>query len=254
MTTGDACDKLPPASLDYSPKGTWDTVAGLKTYITGPSNPSKAIILVYDIFGPSPQTLQGADRLFASLDALVIVPDFFEGSYVDPSWTPPDTDEKKALLQKFRSETAAIPSNLEKFIEVRKAAGEKWSSVGDEHWGVFGLCWGGKIGVLATGAGNEGKGRRIAVSGTAHPGRLAAEDAEALTVPHICLASPGEPADVVARIKEILSQPDKVGVVETYETMFHGWMGSRAKLNDEKNRTEYERGYDQIAEFFRSYL
>jgi dienelactone hydrolase len=84
--------------------------------------------------------------------------------------------------------------------------------------------------------------------------RLAAEDAEALTAPHICLASPGEPADVVAQIKEILSKPGKTGVVETYETMFHGWMGARANLEDDKNRSEYERGYNQVAGFFAKYL
>lgn len=83
---------------------------------------------------------------------------------------------------------------------------------------------------------------------------LDAQDAEALSVPYICLASPGEPADVVAQYKEILSRPGKVGVVETYETMFHGWMGARAKLDDEQNRAEYERGYTQVGEFFEKYL
>lgn len=46
-----------------------------------------------------------------------------------------------------------------------------------------------------------------------------------MNAPHICLASPDEPADVVAQIKEVLSKPGKNGHVETYETMFHGWMG-----------------------------
>jgi hypothetical protein len=31
-------------------------------------------------------------------------------------------------------------------------------------------------------------------------------------------------------------------VVETYEGMFHGWMGARANLEDEKNAREFERG------------
>lgn len=84
--------------------------------------------------------------------------------------------------------------------------------------------------------------------------RLAAEDAEALTAPHILLASPEEPADVVARYKEILARPGKAGLVETYEAMFHGWMGARANLADEKNRAEYERGYQQVADFFVKYL
>lgn len=87
-----------------------------------------------------------------------------------------------------------------------------------------------------------------------HGRRLEAQDAEALTVPYICLASPGEPADAVVLYKEILAKPGKVGVVETYDSMFHGWMGARAKLDDEKNRAEYERGYKQTADFFDKYL
>ena len=59
-----------------------------------------------------------------------------------------------------------------------------------------------------------------------HHSRLEAADAEALNVPHICLASLDEPVEEVARVKEILSKPGKIGYVETYgRPMFHGWMG-----------------------------
>lgn len=85
--------------------------------------------------------------------------------------------------------------------------------------------------------------------------RLDVADAEALTVPYICLASPGEPADVVAQIKEIVSTPPKVGYVETYgPPMFHGWMGGRANLADETNAREYQRGYKSIADFVAKYI
>lgn len=85
---------------------------------------------------------------------------------------------------------------------------------------------------------------------------LAAADAEALTIPHIVLASKDEPADVVSQYKEILEggQKGKTGVVETYATMNHGWMGVRAKLDVEDDRKEYERGYKQVADFFNKHL
>ncbi|KAI0167705.1 dienelactone hydrolase family protein [Pestalotiopsis sp. NC0098] len=254
--TRDACAELPPARSDYQAKGSWDTIAGLKTYISGPSDARRGVVLIYDVFGPAPQTLQGADRLAAVIgDAVVLVPDFFEGVSAQPAWMPADTEAKKAAFAQFRADRADIPRAVDKLLEVRQEAGERWSGVDDEGgWGVVGLCWGGKVGVLVSGQGNEGKGRRFAVSGTAHPSRLEAQDAEALNVPYICLASPGEPADLVAQYKEILSKPGKTGVVETYSTMFHGWMGARAKLDDDQNRAEYERGYGQIAEFFGKYL
>lgn len=84
--------------------------------------------------------------------------------------------------------------------------------------------------------------------------RLDVKEHEALNVPFICLASPGEPADVVAEIKEVFSKPGKIGHVETYDTMFHGWMGARANLKDEANLKEYERGYHAVADFFNKYL
>ncbi|ETS76267.1 hypothetical protein PFICI_11654 [Pestalotiopsis fici W106-1] len=253
--TEDACAKLPPASSDYKSKGSWDTIAGLNTYITGSPDARRAIIFIYDIFGPAPQTLQGADRLASTVGAVVLVPDFFEGVRAQPAWMPTDTEEKKAAFAQFRAERADIARAVDRLVAVRAAAGERWSAVDDEGgWAVFGLCWGGKVGVLVSGKGNEGNGRRFAASGTAHPSRLDAQDAEALNVPYICLASPGEPADLVAQYAEILSKPGKTGVVETYSSMFHGWMGARAKLDDEQNRAEYERGYRQVAEFFSKHL
>ncbi len=91
----------------------------------------------------APQTLQGADRLSEHLDALVLVPDFFEGAAMDEAWFPPNTDEKKALLNKFIEEKANM-GVVDSLIKVRKEVGEKWPGVND-HIGVFGLCFGGKF-------------------------------------------------------------------------------------------------------------
>lgn len=138
--------------------------------IVSPENPSRAVVLVYDVFGPAPQTLQGADRLSAALDALVLVPDFLNGTYFDPANIPPDTAEKQAAVAAYIEGPANMAHGVANLLRVRREAGARWPRIGDDKWGVFGLCWGGKVGVLATGPGNEGPGRRLAVSGTAHPG------------------------------------------------------------------------------------
>ena len=65
------------------------------------------------------------------------------------------------------------------------------------------------------------------------------EDAEKISVPHLCLPSNGEPPEMIKAYEEILGEN---GEVETYPTMHHGWMGARAKLDDEANAREYERG------------
>ena len=88
----------------------------------------------------------------------------------------------------------------------------------------------------------SGPGTPFKVSGTAHPGRLEKEDALNLTIPHLVLASPGEPAEIVKEYADIFASGEKIGEVETYSTMFHGWMGARADLQNEENVKEYERG------------
>jgi hypothetical protein len=101
------------------------TIDGLKTYVTGPASADKAILLIYDIFGFFPQTLQGADIL-ASGDKenqyQVFIPgeprsadhhwshqqlnryaDFFDGPAADISWYPPQNKEHEAKLGEFFS-------------------------------------------------------------------------------------------------------------------------------------------------------
>jgi hypothetical protein len=58
-----ACCSLPPVKADYTPKGSYADVAGIKSYTVGPEDSKKSILYVYDIFGYSPQILQGASGL-----------------------------------------------------------------------------------------------------------------------------------------------------------------------------------------------
>lgn len=56
-------------------------------------------------------------------------------------------------------------------------------------------------------------------------------------------------------MKAILEKPEKTGYVETYgPPMFHGWMGARANLKDDTNCKEYERGYEQVADYVAKYI
>lgn len=84
--------------------------------------------------------------------------------------------------------------------------------------------------------------------------RLETSDAEKLTIPHLVLASKDEPADAVKGYADIISKNEHGGLVEMYETMWHGWMGARADLDNEESLKEYVRGYAQAAEFFEKYL
>ena len=146
-----------------------DTIPDRQLDVIEPENATKIIVDIYDIFSMSPQTLQGADRLSAHTGAIVLVPDFFDGKRLSADVIPTDTEEKKQQLQEFFSSVASFDINLPKLLAIRKAISVRFPKP-EDHCGVFGLCWGGKMAVLACGDGNEGAGRRFNASGTAHPG------------------------------------------------------------------------------------
>lgn len=102
-----ACCNIPPViSSGYTPKGSYETIGGLKTCryhyflsainevlttptdVSGPASAKKALFIVYDIFGYFEQTLQGADILAhgAKEEYQVFMPDFFEGNPADIAW------------------------------------------------------------------------------------------------------------------------------------------------------------------------
>lgn len=92
-------------------------------------------------------------------------------------------------------------------------------------------------------------------SGQAHPGRLAMEDAKAITIPHICLFSKddGSP-DLVEEYGIALKEKRKENVVEKYATMVHGWMAGRSDFADPAAVKGFERGYGQLADFFAKHV
>lgn len=100
--------------------------------MTGPANATRAVIDIYDVFGPASQTIQGADRLSQHIgDCLVFVPDLLEGVYVKPEWFPPDTPEKQKLFGEFRAGAASAGPAVERLLRVRKEIGEKYPGVED---------------------------------------------------------------------------------------------------------------------------
>lgn len=48
--------------VDYQPKGTYSDLKGHKTYISGDGDNKNAVLMVYDVFGFSPQILQGESQ------------------------------------------------------------------------------------------------------------------------------------------------------------------------------------------------
>ncbi|KAF2669103.1 carboxymethylenebutenolidase [Microthyrium microscopicum] len=239
-----ACCTVPPVvAKDYSPKGKYTTVDGLKTYHTGESSAKHGIFVVYDIFGFFPQTIQGADILaYGNKDRKyqVFMPDFFDGKPADISWYPPDNEEKGKKLGAFFEGPAAPPKTVEKLNSLIAELKKSHSEI--ESWGIVGYCWGGKIVNLVSQAGTPFK-----AAAACHPAMVDPADAPKVTIPIALLPSQDEDKDAVAKYEKALTVKH---TVEWFPTQIHGWMAARSDLEDPKVKSEYERGYKILLDFY----
>jgi dienelactone hydrolase len=238
------CCNIPPVvAKGYQAKGSYEEIGGLKTYVTGPADATKAIVVIYDIFGYFDQTLQGADILAHSGEGQkykVFIPDWFHGKPCPIEIYPPDNEDKQKQLGEFFGQYP--PPKVAGLVpDYVKALKEKNSSISD--LGILGYCWGGKVASLATKADTNS----FKIAASVHPAMVDPADAEGLTVPFVMLASGDEPAEDVKKFEDALKVPKHV---EIFGDQIHGWMAARADLSNDRVKAEYERGYKTLLDFF----
>ncbi|KAF2499346.1 alpha/beta-hydrolase [Lophium mytilinum] len=237
----EACCTIPPVSAEYTEKGEFIELNGLKTYA------STVIILIYDVFGFSPQILQGADLLAhpSKHSYRVLIPDFLAGNLANPAWFPPDTPEKRKLMGGYFGPQG--PGNAPKMLtQLLGAVDAVKKSDTMKKLGVVGYCWGAKIVSLSCAADTP-----FAAGVELHPSGLDTADAPGITVPLCMLASKDEEAEAVKAFGDALTVPK---LVERYEEAPHGWMTSRGDLKDPKGKADYEKGYATVVKFFHEHL
>ncbi|KAK5050987.1 hypothetical protein LTR84_003546 [Exophiala bonariae] len=143
--TCEACRTIAPfVAKDYELAGTYETIGNVRTYVTGSKTATAGIVDIFDVFGFSTQTLQGADILASETNSLVVVPDLFDGQTLSHDCIPPDTDEKKETLSKFLGGPASVSRVVGLFPSMVEGYQEGFPAV--KKWAAFGLCWGGKVG------------------------------------------------------------------------------------------------------------
>ncbi|KAF2721741.1 alpha/beta-hydrolase [Polychaeton citri CBS 116435] len=248
MSQSHACCTVPPVVEDnYSGKGDYITIEGMKTYATGPKDAKKALLVIYDIFGFFPQTIQGADILAygdSKQNYQVFIPDFFDGKPADISWYPPDNEEKGKKLGEFFQTLAAPPKTLERIPKVISALQSERSSI--QEWGVVGYCWGGKIVNLSSQQGSPFK-----AAAACHPAMVDPNDAPGVTIPYAMLPSKGESKDDVAKWESGLKVKK---LVKWYDDQEHGFMAARAELKDSNVKAKYEDAYQTLLNWFHEHL
>ncbi|KAK7746611.1 hypothetical protein SLS62_009332 [Diatrype stigma] len=220
--------------------------------ITGPKTATRAILYMYDIFGFRSQSLQGADILAHSSPkpCLVVMVDWFQGAAAQEAWFASGRDEDRRLARHFVDTTASPARVLPRVLDFLAKAKSTYFP-GVQRWGAVGFCWGAKLVSLVVAAGGEDASPLLAAAAQSSPARLDPEEAKRITVPMAVLASAGEDADVVRRYGDSL-QGEKY--VETFGGQVHGWMSARGELEKAEVRSEYERGYKILIDFFDKYL
>lgn len=214
--------------------------------MTGSEKPTTAILVIYDIFGFFPQTLQGADILAHSDSASqyrVFVPDFFNGNTANIAWMPPDNEEKQRALGEWLG-NAQPQIHLPKVTSCLDAAETTHEEI--KQWAVVGYCWGGKMASLLA-----GQDTRFKVAVQTSPAMVDPTEAKSVSIPMMILASREEPKDAVQEYAVNLTVAKHV---ENFGDQVHGFMSARADLTDLNVKAEYERGYKLILQFLHEHI
>ncbi|CAE6403915.1 unnamed protein product [Rhizoctonia solani] len=230
------CCTIPPVASDYNPKGTFETINEILTYVIGDKSSEKAIIIATDGFGMAPLTQQGCDIL-ASQGFYVLMPDYLGDQALQDGDVPFDTPEK---VEKRNKLSAGVGNPQKRAIDLVKL-GEKLKSEGFTV-GAVGYCWGGKLIMLA------GASDAFAAVAGVHPSLLAPEDAAN------CKATIGlyptkdeDPAAMEPFVK--IAKDYKL-----YSNAYHGFAAARAQLDDPHYKAEYEDVFKRLSTFFKKHL
>jgi len=169
------CADKGPAQ-EHKSTGSDHKVMGLDSYISEPSHPVKAaVVLITDVFGYNmPNARKFADNL-AAQGFFTIIPDFFHGN----PYVPPQDQSK--FMEVLKIWLSAI--NYEHFYgEVHNIIEYLYKEKHVEKVGVVGFCWGGKQAFVTA-----QKLHNVNAAISVHGGWLTTEEVPKLIAPTLVL-------------------------------------------------------------------
>ncbi|TNY23248.1 hypothetical protein DMC30DRAFT_414290 [Rhodotorula diobovata] len=282
MATAETSDAAKQAYLEAhrlegEPKGTMAKLNGISYYLAkgNGDHTDKAIVLGTDLFGlgvPGPKLM--ADWFAQKLGFDVLVPDVFEGDYIDRDRLKPQLevlDEQvkgKSFVGRLKHQASTLwalsygigPTYLvrhsashtlslaEKFcIDVRKEAGYT-------RLGFVGYAFGGSHAVHLAGSAKSPKPVDVVVA--FHPAPIHAKDFKKVAVPFmLSLAEEDSFLSAPPVLAALASLPPSVPT-QTYDDArgtVHGY-GSRPDLARTEVREAFAIGLERTAEWFRAHL
>ncbi|KAF2717337.1 alpha/beta-hydrolase [Polychaeton citri CBS 116435] len=226
-----------------SHQGSFIKVDSMQIYASGPKDSSKAIFIIYDVFGFSSQILEGADML-AAQGYRVFMPGFFGKSPAPLSWMPLDGPEQEDKLDEFCEGPGNTGETLTKTEHLRQELQELEPSI--RKWGLIGYCWGGYVAAYAV-----GETAPFSVCVQLHPGFPSSEIAGKVSVPLLALCSKDEPESYYKDFKTALRVENRF---EVFPEMVHGWLAARGDLAKPIVREQFNQGYQMVIKWMQGHL
>ncbi|GLT47494.1 hypothetical protein SLA2020_211890 [Shorea laevis] len=233
------CFENPPSKTTTCGAGYVEEFAGLNTYITGPPDSKRAILLISDVFGyEAPNLRKLADKVSA-VGYLVVVPDFFYGD-------PANFDNPQ-----FDREAWRKVHNTDKGYEDAKPVIAALRSKGVTAIGVAGFCWGGKVLV------NLASSDDIQAAVILHPGRITDDEIKEVKVPTALLGAEidnATPPEQMKHFGEILSTKSEFdSFVKIFPGVSHGWT-VRYNVEDESAVKSAEEAHEDMMNWFAKHV
>jgi len=230
------------ANKEYVERGNVVNLGDLDVYVIG--NGSRCIIWNYDIFGfDSGRSRQLCD-IFADEGFTVIMPDYYRGTFQDPS--------KPGTSQFIKSQTNW--SNLKKDWEekIRPFAVESKHA---ETFGAIGTCWGSYMTVRLSAYPEVKAGVSMHPSHSPIMVRLGEDEEEIvkeIASPQLMMPSRTDSPNVKPDGLTEIILGEKLEIIE-FPEMNHGWT-TRGKLEDKKVDRDVKKAVNSAIQFFKMNL
>ncbi|XP_026407861.1 endo-1,3;1,4-beta-D-glucanase-like [Papaver somniferum] len=228
MVGSQCCENPPDLSLS-SGIGCVEDIGGLESYVSGPLDSKRGILLVSDVFGfEAPNLRKLADKV-AATGYYVVVPNFFHG---DP-FTP-----EKTMVTWYQSHlTEDAAKEARPVIEALR-------SKGITAIGAAGICRGAKVSVELS------KLADLQAIVMLHPSLVTVDDIKEIKVPISILRAEVDhmsPPELVKKFEEILSTKAEVdSFVKIFNGVRHGWTVRYNIKNEEVVKRAVEAHNDML--------
>jgi len=239
----DDCKTAKAVESDYIPTGDEWKLGDLTIYETRNKTANRIVIVAYDIFGYHNNTKQVADIIAEEFGFRLLMPDFFRNVYWDINNFPPKDPQELVTFINTRGDWEDyVKMDVVNVIEHFK------STENVTEFGIYGMCWGGKI---STRAAVEVPEIKAAV--LVHPSSVTTDEADEVVAPMYLLPSRGE-ANMLPFYMVLQQKFGNNCGHRRFDDMNHGFAGARGNFSDPLNVLRVGEVIDIIGNFFNKNL